>query len=520
MRTLGETSELTGMGDRRERQTIRNGRIKRLGQWMSGFSLRTRLLLCLYLPVTILLGIIGWVVFDAVGISFEEKMQEEVELIARTLERPITYSLSRERTGSVEDALRAAFVFDRVYGAFLYDLEGSLLAKAGSGVPTQREVRRFSRIADRGDQRGRYDLVGGEAVFSFFVPLKSETGEQLGLLQVTRSNAEMQATLKTLQRNFILGYTLFAFVFIGLVAGNYGLSIERPLSLLNRTMRRIERGDTSDRATPEGPSEFRRLAASLNHMLASIEEQQAELLLNVRQKAELKRRLRSAEKLAVLGEMAGSIGHEIGTPLSTIDGLAQRGIRAKVSNADPADAFGGIRKEVKRLEEFVHQLLSFDYNGKKSLFPVDLVKVLTDAAQTAQGNLSPSDARLALTLEIDASRKVLGDSLRLEIAFRNIFRNALQSKPSARVNCTARGNGDKTVIEVDDDGPGIQPDERETVFEPFVSGRGGSGGRGLGLTLAQRIIDEHGGQIGITDSPVGGARFTLTLPAHQTEQVK
>lgn len=476
-------------------------------KWKSlGFSLRTRLLLCLFLPVTVLLGVIGWIVLKEVSAAFEVKMQEEVELIARALERPITYSLERQRVGSLADALETVFVFDRVYGAYLYGVEGNLLAHAGGGQPLLDQEERFAWMAAKGKGGGEYDVFDGDPVFSFFVPLHAEDGERIGLLQVTRDSAEMRATAEQLRQRFLFGYTVFVLIFITLLAGGYIVSIARPLGNLHATMRRIELGRRHERASTSGPAELGALADALNRMLEAIERQQAELSHRELQETKLKRRLKSSEKLAALGEMAASIGHEIGTPLATIDGTAQRGLR----KADPGateQAFVAIRNEVHRLERFIRQLLSLGNSARQRYASVDLSGVLEEAVKQAQ---AAHPGRVSIALPEAGSAVVSGDSLRLEIAIKNIVLNALQSHPGAQVECQLAVDRRRASIRIDDDGPGIEPEERDHLFEPFVSRR--AGGKGLGLALAERIITEHEGSIRLSDAAKNGARFTIELP--------
>jgi two-component system sensor histidine kinase RstB len=119
------------------------------------------------------------------------------------------------------------------------------------------------------------------------------------------------------------------------------------------------------------------------------------------------------------------------------------------------------------------------------------------------------------TLEVEAEERYLHRVLQ------NLVTNALRYAGS-RIVMVVDGDEDQVVIHVDDNGPGIPEHERERVFKPFArldkSRHRASGGYGLGLSIVKRIVDWHGGDIRVDESPMGGARFTVILPRSQQGQ--
>lgn len=483
---------------------------ERSGTPFFNWSLRTRIVLCLFFPVCLLLAGIGWIIYGTVSKALEKQMWEEVELIARTLAKPVAYSFERERTNSLMDALESVFDFERVYGAYLYDLDGRLIAQAG-----HRRVRDGTTdplaISLPEKPAGGYERHSGESIFSFFVPLDDASGEPIGMLQVTRSRNEMRSALTTLQNQFVLGYSLFIAGFMLFLLFLYHYSIHRPVRKLHASIRRIRPGRRHERVPTEGARELSELGAALNQMLDAIETQQSKLTQKSREEGRLKRRLRNAEQLAALGEIAGSIGHEIGTPLAIIDGHAQRAIR-KASSDESRDTLQAIRNEVARIEVFIRELLSFGERSKTQQEPIEFEQILKEAiAQVAErhsGNITTHVDQDAFN---HTDPTIRANPARLRLALKNIIANAFQAKPDANIRCKLTAESRDLVCMIDDDGPGIPAEKREQVFVPFVTGRPGKG-TGLGLALADRVIHEYDGSLRAAESPNKGARFIVRLP--------
>jgi len=474
-------------------------------------SLRFHFITRLFLPAALLLAVVGWFVFHRVSVALERQLQEEVELIARALAKPVSYSLERERPNSLMDALESAFDFERVYGAYLYDVSGHLLAQAGErrSVSSAGEVSvspvRQPRLS------GSYQEYSGESVFSFFVPLDGSAGEPIGMLQITRSGNEMRSAIESLRRRFLIGYSLILAGFCLLMLLLYQSSFHRPVRRLYHAIRRIRPGKRHERVPAEGPRELFELGKALNEMLSAIETRQSKLTRSESERGQLKRRLRASEELAVLGEMAASIGHEVGTPLATIDGHAQRLIRRDHNPEDDGD-LQAIRGEVARIEHFVRELLSFGDGSSRGYQSVDFEAVLQEASREARRD-HPGEVRIRLDESAfpEGKPKVQAELLRLQLVLKNIIANALQAAPGVTVDCLIRMDSGKLLCQVDDDGPGIPEEIRERIFDPFFTCRSGKG-TGLGLALADRIVAEHGGRLRAGRSDAGGARLTVRLP--------
>ena len=159
--------------------------------------------------------------------------------------------------------------------------------------------------------------------------------------------------------------------------------------------------------------------------------------------------------------------------------------------------------DVEEMERMVGGYLAFARGeGTEQAEPVNLAAVLEEVAAGARRSGAAVDVdapeTLTLPLRVDAVRRAITNLV--DNARRHAHRVALAAMPQGRL----------VFITVDDDGPGIPPDRRESVFRPFESGS--AGGTGLGLTIARDIVRAHGGEILLEDSPLGGLRARIRLP--------
>jgi PAS domain S-box-containing protein len=226
----------------------------------------------------------------------------------------------------------------------------------------------------------------------------------------------------------------------------------------------------------------------------------------------LRRRLLRSERLAALGEMAARIAHEVRNPLAAIgatamaieeDGEAEAGARGRAK---------AISAEVRRLDVILTDLLQFARPRpavRQRLDIGDLVRrtvAVTQADPLAKeidfAVCASSEAELVAPVDPDAMRQVM----------LNVLRNAVEAcAPRGHITCTvSRGNG-TLRIEVSDDGPGLPPEARRRVFEPFFSTK--SRGTGLGLPISRRIVDEHKGRMRLRARRSGGTTVSIELPA-------
>lgn len=279
----------------------------------------------------------------------------------------------------------------------------------------------------------------------------------------------------------------------------------RSLEDLTDAADRIGEGDLMP-SLPTGRDEVGRLSHSFNVMLARLQA--------------MIRQNEAARRLAVTGEVAAQLSHEIRNPLSSIRLNLQSLARETGTGAPPADLAQVLRlclREINRLDEAVSTVLDLGQPRPPERRPCHLSEVVDDALDVVRSRL------LSRRIEIDwddrAERDlVAGDAGQLKGLFLNLLLNALEAMPSGGVlwiwseNGRSESGQDEVRVHIADTGDGIQAELRGLVFEPFYTTK--VGGSGIGLAVARQTAEAHGGRLYLDSAPVRarGAEFVLALP--------
>ena len=303
---------------------------------------------------------------------------------------------------------------------------------------------------------------------------------------------------------------LLAFCLVGMVASWRIKRQLRPFELMGDQIVLIGSGELDQRVTPAEPNtELGRVGHSVNMMLTRLEH-----AFNEQRASE--NRLR---------RFVADASHELRTPLSSIRGYAELFRRGASSRPeDLALAMRRIESEASRMGVLVDELLllaRLDSGRPLERAIVDLSALIRDAARDSQA----ADPRWPVAIvadEADVAAEpvhVIGDADRLRQVLANLLSNVrAHTPPGTRATISARREGDEAVLEVADEGPGLDEARQRLVFERFYRadssrGRGdGSGGSGLGLSIVSSVAEAHGGTAKVRSQPGEGAVFTVRLP--------
>lgn len=254
-------------------------------------------------------------------------------------------------------------------------------------------------------------------------------------------------------------------------------------------------GELERSISVKGRDEIARASRAFNTMTESLRNTLAELS--------------TRESLAAMGEFAATLAHEVRNPLTAIRIDLERVEEGLPEDSDLRAPQERAIYEVGRLEETVSDALAGVRGGlKPGLF--DLGVPLRNAADSAAPAFQESGGRLELP-EFRESLEIQGDSAALEQLFLNLFRNAAQAmNPGGTASVSLELSGSEVAVEVLDDGEGIPDQATGRVFEPLFTTR--PEGTGLGLTIARRIAEAHGGTLDLSNRPGGGVVARVVLP--------
>lgn len=227
-------------------------------------------------------------------------------------------------------------------------------------------------------------------------------------------------------------------------------------------------------------------------------------------------KLLEQDRLASLGLLSASVAHELNTPLAVLQGYIEK-FAEDHPTGPHAERIARMLKMTQRLRRISESLVGFSRVRREQYEPVNVHDLIEEAWSIA--SIEEKASRIGFTNECSAEDIVLGNQDRLLQVFLNLIRNAIQAVPERggqiRVSaCPARNEAKPMVlIRVEDNGPGIPADVLPEIFDAFVSTRLDSKGTGLGLTVSEGIVHQHGGAISASNRPGGGACLEVKLLA-------
>lgn len=476
--------------------------------------LRNLIIVTVIVPLFVVLMVFSLVAIKSLEDNVRSKLETEVETISRAIATSLGYAMTLPSSESLEQTLQSAFSYNRIYGAYVFDAAGKPLHGLGLGESLY-AADDLQAVVEAGEMRSDYRDEDGWTYFSTLMPLHSVEGETLGVLQVNRLTTGIENYTGFISRVALVAFGLGAAAIALGIWWMLRRHIERPLNRMLGVMERVARGERRPRAMPQGLDEFHRLSLALNHMLDALAEKEADIEARQHREVELEQRLHKSHKLAELGVLAAGVAHEVGTPLTVIEGQAQRLERREGISDDEQRRLKRIRSEVQRIVAIVRQLMDLGRQHSVDKTPQHLERLVHDARQLVESELDARGIRLELALP-STPVTLLANGQQLVQVLTNLLHNAAQADGVRCIRLTARCRDDTLLLTLEDDGQGIAESDRSRVFDPFFTTKPVGQGSGLGLAMVHRIVNDHGGSIGTFDSALGGAGFDIVLPRHTT----
>jgi signal transduction histidine kinase len=314
------------------------------------------------------------------------------------------------------------------------------------------------------------------------------------------------------------GWLVLTFMFSRRLTGSLGH--------LESAAQRIGAGDFSPiEQRPMATREFASLQQAFDQMLRRFNETRAALDAQMaeerrmRQEVEsLQRQIIRQERLAAVGQLVSGVAHEINNPLQAILGFAEL---LQMQGDLPESVTGDlvlIQKESARACTIIRNLAMFARQQTGEAGPVRLGDVIQSVTELRQRRLESEN--IELRIQDNATQPVLAVLAELQQVVLNFVVNAeqaivLSGRQPGRITLRTRDHNDRVILEVEDTGPGVDPEHEAKLFQPFFTTKPVGQGTGLGLSVSYGIVDSIGGHIGYRSAPSGGAVFYFDLPGAQ-----
>lgn len=385
----------------------------------------------------------------------------------------------------------------RITGSHVSFLYGAAVVASTLESSKRADFIHWAQDFDPSTAYGPRDLqLGQERYMGASVKLTSENQPDVRLT-VMKSYDEATARFRSLYR-IVGGLGILSLMGVGVLAFLIFRRYTRPLEKLVAGVRALGNGDFAYPLQVQGNDELAEATASFIRMRNDLQHFQQKLL--------------ESERLATIGRMASSISHDLRHQLTSVVANSEFLSEPDLDREQSEELYQEIRDAVGRMTDLIDSLLEFS-KGRDAL-SISLVSVEDTMQHAIRSVLKhPSVQNVTIDLDCKGCREGWFDSKKLDRVFYNLILNACQAIAPApgKVAIKITELPQTVEIRISDNGPGIPEQLREKIFEPFVS-HAKEHGTGLGLTIVQKLVEQHGGTITLESSSPAGTTFRVVLP--------
>jgi two-component system NtrC family sensor kinase len=447
--------------------------------------------------------------------------EESARVLGRAIAAHVADARASGAPGAVERALEGHAGWDDVDTVCVFARDGTRVACAGS--PADAAV--LLAPPGRAETARVVHGASGRALEVLSLTADLAVVTRVHLQDAGTAGASLVRLVALYMVTFALALLVFAYFALTRL-------IVRPIEHLADAADRVASGARTLKVPRSGARELIELGTSVQSMTAKLLAEEASLLLKVDELTETTTRLTQAqaqlvrsERMASVGRLAAGVAHEIGNPLAAILGMEELLLDGDLPLETQRDFLRRMRRETERIHTVLRDLLDFA-RPEQSLglaggppAPAEVKEVIDDVVALVKPQRSFRDARVEIDVQGDL--RVALPAPRLTQVLLNLVLNAGAAVATARganhpdcgrVTLRARPSGHGVCIEVEDDGPGVDPRVRDRLFEPFVTTKEIGEGTGLGLAVCRGLVESVGGEIAHDPGYTAGARFVVTLP--------
>lgn len=480
-------------------------------------SIVTKLIFLLTLTVGATMFLTSFLSLRVRETALETALRDELRAHAVTLQIALEENYSNGQPVESRRLIDRLRENSRVYAVLLFDEKGELVTLS---QPETNEVFRrlpeISTVLDTGATVESVREIDRSKFVSIIMPLRFAENRR-GALEIVKPLALIESDIRRARVNW-LSTTLFLLALIFLVVGVVlRRSLTKPFQALLEGANALGKGDLDYRVTvPKTRDELAFLAEEFNRMADNLAAQRRVAESEAENRLALERELRHTERLASVGRLAAGIAHELGAPLNVIDARAEQLLeKPETAREKRAKNLTIIRTQTEKISRLIRQLLTLARPFDFRLARVEVGELLSETLEQIAENARRQ--RVEIEFSEPPPLIVSADRDYLQQVFMNISMNALQAMANGGVlkistGKAARNGTNFAFVKFTDTGGGITDESLEKIFDPFFTTKDIGQGTGLGLAVAHRVIEEHGGFIEAANNPEGGASFTVYLP--------
>lgn len=480
--------------------------------------------LTIYISLIIMAVFIGYGYFHIVSRRdmYIRKMKIEVRSIGKTLKIALEkIPIEREWT-FVQDLIDAVEEDKKTLGVIVYHQKNDVVFCSKSLKERADDFLKILKIPwPKGESQESFATYKDVPVFIYSFPLKSKGDQVIGGVAIVQHTSFMQDEIREAKKNIFWAIVILVGSLVWLILMVTKNSISRPISQLMEGVKKMAKGNLDTRINLKKRGELYELAQAFNQLAAELKEAQNRIIQEGEKRLEFERTLQQSQKLAIIGQLASGLAHEIGTPLNIISGRAELIQRRLDDKESVSKSLTIIIQQTERIKKIIHQLLSLVRKKK----PEQKLLVVSSIIETSLDLISPQIERQNIKISKEFfpdSLLVKGDADQLQQVLLNLFLNALQAMPeggllristSVKKICREELGGEKReyiIIEVADSGIGIEKEMIDNIFNPFFTTK--AGGTGLGLMVVQGIVQDHEGWVEVESQVGKGSVFKVYLP--------
>ena len=482
-------------------------------------GLARQLWLLLVLPIAFVLGLYGYMAHENRRRVLLGEASAELRNHATLVEAAIGGAIERGEVGLLEKRIQQLARADRILGIAAFKAGGEPILVTEQIAGSEAEL---AALAQRAFELGEgleepHELAAGPALVRTVTFIPKSGGPLICVL--VRDLRYLDNLAAVLDRGLALTGALLLGITALIAALVSRATIGRPAGNIVEGVERVASGDLQANVPEEGALELARLARAFNRMTVALREAQARAEHEEAARIAVERKLQHAQALAAAGQVAASIGHEIGSPLNVILGRARRA-------AELADCPENLRKELEtiaqqseRISRVVARLLDVARPPRTDERGSDIARVVDDVLVFLGPECRRRNIQTRLELCTKATRVTLDADHCFQVIF-NLCLNAVEAQKSGGeilVRIISPSNGarvegsERVMLEIVDQGSGVAPEAAARVFEPFFTTKTESGGSGLGLAIVSGIVREAGGSVELASSSESGSCFRVAL---------